>query len=198
MEASGPADLTIRPAVPSDSEAISAVNAETWLATYPNEGLGITAQVLRLHVEGETGEKIAERNARIRNRIEMSAKASSSSSVDFVAVLVGGRIVGYVSAHITDDGRRVVRALYVLPAFQGRGIGHLLLERSLAWHGDGCDVYLTVVRYNEHARQFYEQHGFVVTGEPARDGIGVITGVSVPELEMVRRGRPSAHHPAPA
>jgi GNAT superfamily N-acetyltransferase len=61
-------------------------------------------------------------------------------------------------------GRRRVGALYVLPSAQGSGIGHALLERNLAWHGDDRDVYLTVAAYNERARRFYARHGFVVTG----------------------------------
>ena len=67
------------------------------------------------------------------------------------------------------------------------GIGHALLERNLAWHGDDRDVYLTVAAYNERARRFYARHGFAVTGSPAGDEL-VIDGVAMPELEMVRWG----------
>ncbi len=49
---------------------------------------------------------------------------------------------------------------------------------------------LTVAAYNERARRFYAQHGFVVTGSQAGDEL-VIDGVAMPELEMVRRGTPA-------
>jgi len=178
--------LTIRPAVPEDAEGISRVNVETWLATYPDDELGITAELLRLHLEGPAGEKAAERVARFRRGIAASSAARASSGC-FVA-LAGGEVVGYTFPHVIGDGRHRVGALYVLPAFHGRGIGHLLLARNLAWHGAGQDVYLHVAAYNERAIRFYERHGFVLTGGEGHDDVAAIGDVRIPEIEMLRRG----------
>jgi len=179
--------VTIRPAVPEDAEDVSNVNVVTWLATYPNDELGITAELLRQHLEGAAGERTAGRIARIRRALEESA-AGGSPSADFVAVRAG-RIVGYTHPRIMGQERHRVGALYVLPAFHGRGIGHLLLERNLAWHGDGQDVYLNVATYNERARRFYERHGFALTGAEGHDEVATIGNVRIPEIEMLRRGR---------
>jgi ribosomal protein S18 acetylase RimI-like enzyme len=176
--------VTVRRAVPADAEGISTVNVETWLATYPNDELGITAEALRLHLEGAAGERTAERIARRRRSISESA-AGGSLSAQFVADS-GGAIVGYTLPFVTAEGRHRVGALYVLPAFQGRGIGHLLLARNLAWHGDGQDVYLHVAAYNEHAIRFYERHGFALTGAEAHDEVAAIGTVRIPEIEMLR------------
>jgi ribosomal protein S18 acetylase RimI-like enzyme len=176
----------IRPAVNEDAGGISRVNVQTWLATYPNDELGITAELLRLHLEGPAGEKAVERVARFRRGIAASSAAGASSGC-FVA-LGGGEVVGYTFPHVIGDGRHRVGALYVLPAFHGRGIGHLLLERNLGWHGDRQDVYLHVATYNERAIRFYERHGFVLTGEEARDDVAAIGDVRIPEVEMLRRG----------
>lgn len=178
--------LTIRPAVPEDAEGISRVNVETWLATYPNDELGITAELLRLHLEGAAGENATARVVRFRRGIEASSVADAASGC-FVA-LAGGEVVGYTFPHIVGDRRHRVGALYVLPAFHGLEIGHLLLERNLAWHGDGQDVYLHVAAYNEHAIRFYERHGFALTGEDGHDDDAAIGNVRIPELEMLRRG----------
>ncbi len=178
--------LIIRPAVPEDAEGISWVNVETWLATYPNDELGITAELLRLHLAGPEGEKAAERVARFRRGIAASSAANASSGC-FVA-LAGGEVVGYTFPHVIGGGRHRVGALYVLPAFHGRGIGHLLLERNLGWHGDEQDVYLHVATYNEHAIRFYERHGFVLTGEEGHDDVATIGNVRIPEMEMLRQG----------
>lgn len=178
--------LIIRPAVTEDAEGISGVNVETWLATYPNDELGITAELLRLHLEGAAGERTAGRIARIRRSIE-EQEAGGSSGANFVAVY-GGAIVGYTRPFVTGEGRHRVGALYVLPAFHGRGIGHLLLERNLAWHGAGQDVYLYVAAYNEHAIRFYERHGFALTGEEGDDEVAAIGSVRIPEVQMLRRG----------
>jgi GNAT superfamily N-acetyltransferase len=175
----------IRVAAPADAAAIRSVQARTWLATYPNAELGITREGLRRYLEGEDGERIADRIAWTRRRIEMRAIAPAGGR-DFVAVL-DGEIVGFTAPFVESSGRRRVGALYVLPFAQGAGLGHLLLARNLAWHGEDQDVYLMVAAYNERAIRFYARHGFVPTGR-ADDGELLIDGAVMPELEMVRRG----------
>jgi GNAT superfamily N-acetyltransferase len=180
----------VRPAVPEDAAAIRVVQARTWLATYPDEALGITREGLRQHLEGSAGEKIAGRAAQIRDRIEAQVSGSGRGR-DFVAVL-GDDVVGFTAPFIEASGRRRVGALYVLPAAQGRGIGHLLMAENLAWHGDDQDIYLNVAAYNDRAKRFYERHGFAGTGEPAHSEVAAIGGVIIPELQMLRRGKRNA------
>jgi GNAT superfamily N-acetyltransferase len=176
----------IRAATPADAIAIRSVQAQTWLATYPNAELGITREGLRRFLEGENGERIAERVERTRRRIEAHA-AAPAGGCDFVAERAG-EIVGFTAPFVEPGGRRRVGALYVLPAAQGSGLGHRLLARNLAWHGEDQDVYLRVAAYNERAVRFYTRHAFALTGQPAPDELA-IDGVVMPELEMVRRGR---------
>lgn len=176
----------IHDATPDDAAAIQSVQAETWLATYPNAELGIMREGLRRHLEGEHGERLVERIDRTRQRLSAHA-GDPAGGCDLVAVLAGGAIVGFTAPFVEPGGRRRVGALYVLPSAQGSGIGHAQLVRNLAWHGEDRDVHLTVAAYNERARRFYARHGFVVTGQPAGDEL-VIDGVAMPELEMVRRG----------
>ena len=95
-------------------------------------------------------------------------------------MLAGGAIAGFTAPFVEARGRRRVGALYVPPSAQGSGIGHALLERNLAWHGDDQDVYLTVAAYNERARRFYARHGFVVTGGPAGDELVIEARVVQP------------------
>lgn len=184
--------LDIRLATPEDAAAIWSVQAEGWMATYPNEGHGITRDGLRRHLEGGSGEKIASRVVRIKERIESEASGSAGAQ-DFVALL-DGETVGFTCPFIEPSGRRRVGALYVLPSVQRLGIGHLLLERNLAWHGEDHDVYLNVAAYNTRAIRFYERHGFVLTGEEGHDEVAMVGDVRIPELEMMRRGRQRLAH----
>jgi hypothetical protein len=102
--------VAIRPAEPQDAEGICAVNVETWLATYPNDELGISVELLRGYLVGAAGEKTAERMARIRRIIAVASLAGSPTG-SFVAVC-GGRVVGYTHPRVMDDGRHRVGALY--------------------------------------------------------------------------------------
>ncbi len=56
--------------------------------------------------------------------------------------------------------------LYLRPAYQGRGIGRLLLNVVLS--GAPGPVALTVLSGNDRARAFYEAHGFREDGRVPR------------------------------
>src|SRR5215469_12782025 len=92
--------LDIRLATPEDAAAIWSVQAEGWMATYPNEGLGITREGLRRHLEGGSGEKIASRVAWIKERIE--SEASGSAGVQDLVALLDGKTVGL---HVPSSSR---------------------------------------------------------------------------------------------
>lgn len=53
-------------------------------------------------------------------------------------------------------------AIYILPEFQGQGIGSLLLKKAESGLKElGFDhYYLWVLAKNRHARRFYERHGW--------------------------------------
>ena len=64
------------------------------------------------------------------------------------------QVVGYIGFD-TDW----INHLYVLPEFQGHGIGPQLLSKALA---DGRARRLWTFQQNARARRFYEAHGFVL------------------------------------
>jgi len=67
---------------------------------------------------------------------------------------VGGRIVGYIGFNA-----EWINHLYVLPDFQGQGVGPGLLDVALA---DGSPRRLWTFQENHRARRFYEARGFVL------------------------------------
>lgn len=76
-----------------------------------------------------------------------------------------GQIVAF---SIADRASRSVFALFVLPEYEGRGLGGRLLDLALQWLWDnGADrVWLSTGPATKAAR-FYERRGWVCVGEEA-------------------------------
>jgi GNAT superfamily N-acetyltransferase len=84
------------------------------------------------------------------------------ASLPFWIAELHGEPVATVSSSVHDDHVRV-NELVVLPSFQNRGLGSLLLLREVERARSlGLPVRLHTFRLNR-ALQFYERHGFVVT-----------------------------------
>ncbi len=171
--------VTIERAVPDDAEAVCGVLRQTWLDTYPNAEAGITREDIRLRVEGEHGERIAQNIERWRNRIE----ATDGQTAVYVA-RVDGKVVGMTAPGFIN-GQRRIGAIYVLPEAQGKGVGSGLMRKALEWHGTTEDIYLAVASYNQNAIDFYKRFGFEPTDRAIKDEGDVFGGKQIPEIEMI-------------
>ena len=77
-------------------------------------------------------------------------------------VSVGGETAGILSA-ASHDTHVQLEKLFILPAFQGRGIGARLLgDVAQAAAAQRKPVRLRVLAVNTGARRFYERCGFIV------------------------------------
>lgn len=78
----------------------------------------------------------------------------------------GGKIVGYYSLGISEDGSAELSNLAVLPEFRHNGIGAKLLNDCfMRTRILGCaKLKIGIVEENRVLRKWYEQHGFVHTG----------------------------------
>ena len=75
---------------------------------------------------------------------------------EYVCVLLNGQACGFY--RLCEDGE--LDDLYVLPAFQNRGIGSEIMKRCIAVSDH--PIYLYVFRRNTRAVAFYERFGFCV------------------------------------
>lgn len=79
-------------------------------------------------------------------------------------VVVGGRRVGFLVLKRLSHAMRL-NHLYIDPGFQGRGIGHQVLEWVCA-QADRAQLPVELMALKESdANRFYLRHGFVATGE---------------------------------
>jgi ribosomal protein S18 acetylase RimI-like enzyme len=158
----------VRTAGEGDLEAIRAILVETWHATYDD-------------IYG------AERVNQITNSwhsIESLRRRLTRPNSEFLVADDGERIAGMAFAAVDEDGKTVVlHQLYVLPAYQGYGIGGALLDELLGDFPDAEAVRLEVEEANSRAIAFYQTYGFEQAG---RTGDCGVPGSGIPALIFER------------
>jgi len=164
----------------NDVHDIRFIQKTTWLATYPNNDLKITKQdILSRFADDETlaGKK----------RIEDRKQKFSQANVHIWVAKDREKTIGFCMAeHEPNNGR--LGAIYLLPEYQGQGIGKKLMEMALKWLEKDNDIYVNVVAYNKPAIAFYQRFGFVKTGKEVTDAVAILpSGKILPEIEMVRK-----------
>jgi GNAT superfamily N-acetyltransferase len=78
----------------------------------------------------------------------------------------GDKVVG-IDGVFTENGDRILVAMWVAPDARRGGVGAALTEAVCDWAKARGDkrVYLSVADGNERARRLYERVGFVMTGK---------------------------------
>ena len=164
---------------PEDAKGITNVLYKTWLATYPNDALGITREDIEASYKDAFSEdRIKENEEGLRNIPPNQKKMIAKE---------GDKVVG-VATMVKNDTTNELKTIYVLPDYQGRGIGTMLWESVKDFAGPAKDVVVHVADYNERAIRFYEKLGFVDTGKRWKDERWKMkSGAYIPEMEMILR-----------
>lgn len=167
----------IRAARVEDVEGIQQVFYKTWLSTYPNEECGITTEDVHDRFKDVMSpERLEKRRKNIENK--------ASNKQLFVA-LVDDQIVG-VCRVSKEDLHNKLDALYVIPEFQGQGIGAALWNEAHTYLGTLKDILVAVATYNTRAIEFYERRGFVDTNRRfVEERLQMKSGSNIPQMEMV-------------
>lgn len=146
----------VRPATPDDAEAIETVRITTWKACFR----GVVSDAF---LDGLT--VTPARIQRYRNALDGAQRSM------LVVACSGPEIIGMGVAEQASDtqiGADVgeVRALYVLPGWQGRSVGRALLDQltaALRSRGNRAAV-LWTLRDLPPTRRFYEANGWAFDG----------------------------------
>lgn len=173
-------NVHLREAEPSDVDALSVFAKRTYAEAF---GHSMSTSDLAAHLKTNLSP------GRFREMLREDV---------FLLAHRADKLIGFVQfgdAHIDDrdlDGLKIqpgdkeVRRLYVLAAFQNRGLGTSLMSAAL---NDpriaGATIFLDVWKDNAGAQRFYTRYGFERVGKRAfRAASGEVTGV---DLVMVRR-----------
>ncbi len=174
-------DFKLDIAKPEDAKGIINVLHKTWLATYPNKELGITTE----DIEESYKDSYTEENlSQLRNKIK-----NSPINEKRIVVKKGGEIVAVATA-VKEEDKNELRTIYVLPEFQGMGIGKMLWLEMKNFCDPSKDIVVHVATYSQNTIEFYKKLGFVDTGKRFGDTSwrAKKMGVSIPEMEMVIKG----------
>ena len=144
--------IRVRRAWPADADAVREVGLETWPVAY--DGLASPEFI----AEGLTAWWSTE-----------AVERGIRQGITLVAV-TDERVVGMVGLG-QEEGFWVMWKLYVLPRYQGKGVGKALLDAAIAALPTGTEqLLLDVLISNEPAIAFYRKHGFgAPRTTPSRD-----------------------------
>lgn len=170
-------DFQIGVATFENIPGIMEVQKAGWLATYINQEYAITTEEI-LAKDFAGPERLARWKKFLleqKNRVEVAKD--------------GNTVVAFISLEKGEKENKL-GAVYVLPKYQGRGIGKRLIEKGFKWLGSDKDIILDVVTYNDKAIAIYEKLGFEKVGEPpVQDLAKLPSGKTMPEVRMVLPNR---------
>jgi ribosomal protein S18 acetylase RimI-like enzyme len=158
----------VRTAGERDLETVRALLVETWHATYDA-------------IYGP--EKVTEITNSWHSIASLRRRLTRQGS-EFLVADDGSRIAGMAFAAADQEGKTVMlHQLYVLPAYQGHGIGGMLLDELLDNFPDAEKIKLEVEEQNSRAIAFYRVYGFEQTGHTGECGVA---GSGIPALVFER------------
>lgn len=165
-------NITIQKATPGDALEIGEVFYRTWLATYPNKEHGITIEDIE-YVFKDRASRDGSKFANMPdNEVYYTAKDN-------------GHVVG-VCRLIKHEDKNELKAIYVLPEYQGRGVGKMFWNEALKFFNSKKDIIVNVVVYNTNAIEFYKKLGFKDTGKRFLDERFRMQSGAIPqEMEMM-------------
>ncbi|MEV8372021.1 N-acetyltransferase [Kribbella sp. NPDC056861] len=135
--------IRVRRAELDDVEAVRAVGLKTWPVAYD----GLVSDEFMQHGLAEWWSVQA-------------VERSIDKGITLVAVADDEQVVGMVGLG-QEQGFWVMWKLYVLPEYQGQGVGKALLDAAIAALPRGVDqLLLDVLVTNEPAIGFYRKNGF--------------------------------------
>ena len=170
-------DIRVVVASPEDTRAIKEVFYTTWLATYPNKEAGVTVEDVEYFYKDDFTEESLQKTR--------EALANPKKERTLLTAKDGYKVVG-VCGVVRRSDRNQLHAIYVIPEYQGKGVGKLLWVAAQNYFDEGKDIVVEVATYNSNAIAFYEKLGFVDTGKRFSDEkFRMKSGAMIPEMEMI-------------
>lgn len=171
--------IKVRTAVPADAASLARVRMDTWRTSY--RGLIPEATIAGMDIEKETARWTARLQAPPGDSFLYTAEIWEGEGGSLAqAPSVVGFCGGGPDRDADPEYSGELYAIYVLQAYQGKGVGRMLVQAAVDWlrqRGYGSMV-IWVLRDNQPARRFYE----VLGGKAVRERMIEIGGAQLPEV----------------
>jgi diamine N-acetyltransferase len=172
-------NITIQKTIPEDALEVGEVMYKTWLATYPNDEYGVTKDDIEFMFKDRKLRDGSKFSNLPENEIHLNAK--DDGHVIGICRLIKHNPVGDPAGSDKNE----LKAIYVLPEYQGRGVGKMFWNEALKFFDPTKDTIVNVVTYNTKAINFYKKLGFEDTGKRMLDErFRMQSGAIPPEMEM--------------
>jgi ribosomal protein S18 acetylase RimI-like enzyme len=155
-------NIRLTPAAPTDSEAITRLYREVWLATYLSKEHGISREDIEEFLNPSITPEAIDGHKKWLADLPKNIRVTVAKDG---AVLVG---FSYVKLGDSESNNKL-RALYVNPSCQGKGIGTLLWNDIIPHLNPDKDTDVEVIAYNQRAFEFYKRLGFLDEGVRVTD-----------------------------
>lgn len=156
-----------------DGAGIAAVQKQGWLTAYPDPSIGLTREDIETIPFGSS-EQLAKWEKRIEDQGEGRRIWVAREE---------GKIIGFSVAAKTPDVHEL-QAIYVLPTYHGKNVGKALMDASMTWLGNECEVVVWLFTHNKRAAAFYRKYGF---SESGKEATLEVNGKQIPDFEMVKK-----------
>jgi ribosomal protein S18 acetylase RimI-like enzyme len=167
---------TIRVATLDDVAKIRKMQADSWIAAYPNKEAGVTQEwVLDYTAKWLTAEALE------KSKEKLGGIFDNSDHYYRVAVC-DDKVVGFV--HISRvDGAQHFEAIYLDESQHGTGLAQRLVDEVFLWVNKTQPITVEVASYNKRAIAFYRKYGFEI--DQGSEHLFVDT---IPVINMIRKG----------
>ena len=164
-------NITIQKTIPEDALEVGEVFYKTWLATYPNKEFGVTEDDIEFMFKDRKSRDGSKFGNLPDNEIHLTAKEN-------------GKVIG-VCRLVKHEDKNELKAIYVLPEYQGKGVGKMFWNEALKFFDPEKYNIVKVVVYNTKAIEFYKKLGFKDNGKRFLDErFRMQSGAIPPEMEM--------------
>ncbi|MBR4403664.1 MAG: GNAT family N-acetyltransferase [Clostridiales bacterium] len=138
--------MEVRKAVAEDSTVVGEVHSSAWKSAYR----GIIPDD---YIDNDTASK----------RTEEFLESIKDDKCTYFLLEESGKAAGIVKTH-EEDNVLEIESIYILTEFRGNGLGRKFMD-FIKTYKPYDSIVLWVLAANTKARRFYEQNGFVLSGD---------------------------------